>query len=322
MGFANVVPGISGGAMLLIVGIYHAFIGAIAQLTTLTFRLRPIVLLGCIGCGAVLSILLSAGPIKAAVLDYRWQVFSLFIGLRLGAVPLVWKLCKGREAGPVGGRVWLGVAIGVVITAGLATLQYAGGATGEPLVPGMLGFFLAGLIGASATILPGMDGSYFLLLMGQYVPILGAIDRFKDGLTAGNVGAMWAEVPNLMTVAVGVGLGLAGVSVLLRWLFAHYQKVTAGVLLGIVVGAVGGLWPFRQSVEPAIGSVVRGVEVTASSVASIPKEHWPVAFFTPTLMQVGASLGLVALGYVLAILLSKLDPGEEHLSTVQQAKQG
>lgn len=315
MGVANVVPGISGGAMLLLVGIYHAFIGAIAQLTGFVFRLRPIVLLGAVGCGAVLAIMLSAGPIKTAIVDYRWQVFSLFIGLRLGAAPVVWKLCKPATPG-----VWAGVAGGIVITMALAVPQYFSSAPGVPLIQGLPGYFVAGLVGASATILPGMDGSYFLMLMGKYVPILSAVDAFKDGLVARDFAAMWAQVPKLMCVALGVGCGLAGVSVALRWLFRKYQKVTAGVLLGIVIGAFGGLWPFRQYVPPAMGQEIRGVIVTPENVDTIAKDHWPLAFFTPSLTQTLAAIGLIVVGYVLAILLARIDPGEEHLSAMSPAK--
>lgn len=321
MGIANVVPGISGGAMLLIVGVYHAFIDAIATLTRLKIRLRPLVLVGAIGFGAVLSILLTAGPIKAAVVGYPLIVYSVFIGLRLGAAPIVWKLCRPDATKPVDPKVWIGVAGGIIATALLAVPQYTVSASGGPLIAGVPGFFVAGLVGASATILPGMDGSYFLMLMGKYLPTLGSISRFKDGLIdfgkTGSTAGIVAELPSLIAVGVGVALGLAIVSTLLRWLFKHHQQITAGALLGIVVGAIGGLWPFRQHVMPKVGEVVQGVTVTAENVGTIDKDKWPVEFFAPTFTQVLMAIGLIVLGYVLAKLLSKLDPGEERLEAAQ-----
>jgi putative membrane protein len=302
MGFANLVPGISGGAMLLIVGVYTRFIAAVADITTLRFRARSIVTLASVAFGAGVSILLLAGTVKWLILHHRWETFSLFIGLRLGAVPMVWRLCR-----PANGSVWIGFGAGVAVTAILAAMQYSsgGGATaggGAPML------FFAGLAGASATILPGLDGSYLLMLLGQYVPILGAISRFKDGLVAGDWSASAEELWVLVPVGVGVVCGIGGVSVLLRWLFRQFPKATAGVLLGIVVGAFIGLWPFADSVPPQAGQVVRGQVLTAQAAAAIRPEDWPLRFVTPTLAQAAGSLGLIVVGAAAAWALSKLEP--------------
>ena len=89
MGLANLVPGISGGTMLLAAGVYPGFISGIAEVTTLRFRPRSLILLASIvGCAA-LGILLLAGSVKGLVQEHRWVMYSLFIGLTLGGVPLV-----------------------------------------------------------------------------------------------------------------------------------------------------------------------------------------------------------------------------------------
>jgi putative membrane protein len=314
MGFANVVPGISGGTMLLMVGVYQRFVAGVAEVSTLVLRFPSLALLTCIGLGAGLSILLSAGPIKDAVVEHRWIAFSIFIGLRLGAIPIVLKLCR-----PFNAKVYAGIAAGLVITALLGMAQYRG--DGAPSAADSVWYmrFAAGLAGASATILPGMDGSYFLLLMGQYVPILGAIDRFKDALTAGDMSAAVAQILFLLPVACGVALGLGGVSLLLRYLFKHHLAVTGGVLMGVLVGAVFGLWPFRQPVAPLIGQNIGKLTVTADNLASIPKEDWPVAFFTPTPTQMLISLALIAAGIAIAYVFTLLDPDESHLKSTQNS---
>ena len=94
MGLANLVPGISGGTMLLVAGVYPGFIASIAELTTLRFRTRSIVLLGTVAATAGLAILLLAGTVKGLVQDYRWVMYSLFIGLTLGGVPLIWRMAR------------------------------------------------------------------------------------------------------------------------------------------------------------------------------------------------------------------------------------
>lgn len=308
MGIANVVPGISGGAMLLLVGVYQRFIEAVADITHLRLRPRSLAMLALIGTGAATAIMLSAGPIKDLVMDHRWQTFSLFIGMRLGVIPLVLRWCR-----PMSPKVWVGVLVGLVATLALALAQYLGDSAAGASTPWSR--FFAGLAGASATILPGMDGSYFLLLMGEYVPVLGGVDRFKDALTAGDLSAIWSEGLYLLPVALGVALGLGGVSALLRFLFKHHQGLVGGVLLGVLIGAIGGLWPFRQGVPPVAGDVIKGVAITAENASTIDPADWRMAFFAPTPAQVAIALLLVLVGAALAYLMTRIDPEEARLES-------
>ena len=103
MGLANLVPGISGGTMLLAAGVYPAFIDAIADITTLRLKPKPLLVLATIGGAAVLAIGLLAGPTRALVVNERALMYSLFIGLTLGGLPLVWRLAR-----PATPAVWMG----------------------------------------------------------------------------------------------------------------------------------------------------------------------------------------------------------------------
>ena len=94
MGLANLVPGISGGTMLLAAGIYPAFIKALADITRFKFNFRSLLLLGCVVLAAGMGVLLLAGTLKELVVNQRWIMYSLFIGLTLGGVPVVWKLAR------------------------------------------------------------------------------------------------------------------------------------------------------------------------------------------------------------------------------------
>ena len=89
MGLANLVPGISGGTMLLAVGIYPRFINAISDITTMNFRFTSISILTTVLTTAALAILLLAGFVKGLVISHRWLMYSLFIGLTLGGLPIV-----------------------------------------------------------------------------------------------------------------------------------------------------------------------------------------------------------------------------------------
>jgi len=301
MGLANLVPGISGGTMLLAAGVYPSFINAIADLTTLKIKLRPIVVLGTIGGSAVLAIGLLAGPTRSLVIEERSLMYSFFIGLTLGGLPLVWRLAR-----PATTAVWVAatVAFGLMVLMALGTDQSGGSSSASmPLL------VLSGLAGASAMILPGISGGYLLLLLGQYEPILGAIDDLKQGLVGAGgfdpdrlMAAMMVVVP----VGIGVVIGIVGVSNLLRWLLDRYEKATLGALLGLLLGAVVGLYPFQKAVPPELGFEDHGRVLLESELADVPQEDWPLERFTPTPREVAASGGTIAFGLMLTFGISRL----------------
>ena len=300
MGLANLVPGISGGTMLLAAGVYPAFIGAIADLSTLRIRTRGMITIGVIAGAAGLAILLLAGTMKDLVVEQRWLMYSGFIGLTLGGVPLVWKLAR-----PATPAVWGGASFAFAL---MVLMQFGGDSTGggerNILLLGM-----SGLAGASAMILPGVSGGYLLLLLGQYENILGSIDQVKEALL-GDAGfnlallqeAMWVVVP----VGIGVVVGVVGVSNLLKWLLERYAKATLGALLGLLLGAVVGLWPFQQPVEPKVGDIIKGQVVRLEAIADIEKDDWKLERFEPTGSDVGTSLGLMLSGLLVTLAVARM----------------
>ena len=300
MGLANLVPGISGGTMLLAAGVYPAFISAIADLTTLKIKPRGLLTIGMIAGSALLAILLLAGAMKALVVEQRWLMYSIFIGLTLGGVPLVWKLAK-----PATPAVWGGAAAAFGL---MVLMQFGGDGVGGG-ERNMLLLGASGLAGASAMILPGVSGGYLLLLLGQYETILGAVDNVKVGLL-GDAGldmallmdAMWVVVP----VGIGVVVGVVGVSNLLKWLLERYAKATLGALLGLLFGAVVGLWPFQMPVEPNVGDTIKGRVVTAETLPEIEVDDWRLERFDPTAGQVGTSVGLILLGLAVTLGVARI----------------
>jgi putative membrane protein len=242
MGLANLVPGISGGTMLLAAGVYPQFINGVAEVTTFRFRLRTIVPLGCIVMAAIATIVALAGPVAFLVEEHRWIMYAIFIGLTLGGVPVVWKLIDQFDASAA-----VAAVVGVVVMAAMAFVEPAQGGGADGSHPYLL-YFLAGLAGASAMVLPGVSGAYLLLILGQYVAILTAVSAAKDGVKSGD----WAAVMDTMHVIVPVGMGVVtgvvGISNLVRLLLTKLPRPTLGFLLGLLLGAILGLWPFQESV--------------------------------------------------------------------------
>ena len=114
MGLANLVPGVSGGTMILVVGLYEEFIGSIADVTRLRFTRRGVIFLGIVGCTAFAAISTLAGTLSRAVTLHESAMFSLFIGMTLGGVPLLLGMLKKPTASSVIGII-LGLAIMLVI---------------------------------------------------------------------------------------------------------------------------------------------------------------------------------------------------------------
>lgn len=335
MGLANLVPGISGGTMLLAAGVYPRFIEAIGEVTTLKFRKDALVVLASVAGAALLSIVLLAGTVKTLVIDYRWVMYALFIGLTLGGVPVVWRLIQqpsqaelpehepGKPFSHAMRPVWVGAGAGFVGMAALALFQSTG-AAGDAHRDGFVFLLLAGIAGASAMILPGVSGGYLLLVLGVYVPILAGVDAFKEAIQSRDT-AVLLEVGLSVVLPVGLGvvLGVVVVSNLLRWLLQRYERPTLGVLLGLLVGAVVGLWPFQQSVEPEQGDVIKGQRIIfaqpdsaddgddpawvyAESGEPVPADDLPTEYFAPTAPQVGGAVGLIVLGLGTTLLVDRL----------------
>ncbi len=306
MGLAQLVPGVSGGSMLLAAGVYPGFIGAIAELCTLRFRMRSMLLLGAIAATAGLVILLLAGRVKGLVEEQRWVIHSLFIGLTLGGVPLLWRMARPASRGLV---------LGAAVAFGAMLLMAFGGTSSRGSDDAGYGLlFVTGVAASSALILPGVNGGTLLLLLGPYQPILGSIDQLKRGLCGEAAGATGPDLSlvldalhGVVPLGIGVAAGVVGVSNLLRWLLARFEKPTLGALLGLLLGALVGLWPFQEAAPPQPGDVVKGREVSARNAASFDPEDWPLRRFDPGRAEVAGAAGLVALGVLATLGLGRLE---------------
>jgi putative membrane protein len=302
MGLANLVPGISGGTMLLAAGVYPQFVRAIADVTTLKLSREALVVLGSVVAAACLAIVGLAGPVKDFVVEQRWVAYSIFIGLTLGGVPVIRRLLPATTR-----AVWSGAVFGFVVMALVAWVQ-AHGTGSDAAARAGFGFMLvAGIAGASAMILPGVSGGYLLLVMGVYVPILTGIEDLRLALGARDVAALWDPLlAVVMPVGIGVVVGVVAISNVLKWVLARYEEVTLGVLLGLLLGAVVGLWPFQEGHPPEPGETFKGRVMTAETIAELKPADYPTRFFTPTGGQIAAAMGLIFAGFAATMGVARL----------------
>ncbi|MHC4130150.1 MAG: undecaprenyl phosphate translocase family protein [Planctomycetota bacterium] len=292
MGLANLVPGISGGTMLLAVGVYPRFIRAVAEVTTLRFRFRSVLLLACVVAAAVIAIVALAGVARGLVMDHRWVMYSLFIGLTLGGVPLLWRMLR-----PVRPPVAAWAAVGIAVMVALALGEPGStGAGSDNAAARMALLVVAGIAGGAAMILPGVSGAYLLLALGQYVVILGAIESGRDAAADRDWVQVAEELRVFIPVGVGVVIGVVGVSNIVKLCLDRFPRATLGVLMGLLLGAVVGLWPFQEAV---------GTDGRPSTAGE------EIAYFSPTVLQAAASLGLVCLGFAISAAVCRMGAGAE-----------
>lgn len=281
MGAADIVPGVSGGTVALVFGIYEQLLdnirrgaralGSIVRLdpTGFTAHLRSVEwpFLVPLLTGIGLALLALSAVIERLLFERPEEMAGLFLGLVLGSVVVAWRLL--HEATNVADIT----AMAAVAVATFALLGLQSGPIAEPSLPA---YFGAGAIAICAMILPGISGSFLLLMMGMYAAVLGAVhDR------------------DLVVIAVfglGATLGLALFSSALGYLLDHYHDPVLGALIGLMIGSIRVLWPWPNGV--GIISEEAGESIPGTSLELPTSDNW----LWPTVLAVGAFVVVAALG--------------------------
>ncbi len=238
MGLANLVPGISGGTMILAIGLYEQFIASVADVSRLKFRRSSLQFLAVMAIGLAAAVLIFSGVAVLLVAECRPVMYALFIGMTLGGAPELWRECRPFRAGTC-----VAVMVGVAVMGAFASA--GGSAPLQATVPVLL---LVGAAGASSMILPGISGSYVLLVLGMYDTVIGAlsVSRLQESPAE--------SLSIIVPVVVGAVLGIALLSNLLKALLQRFASPSHGVLLGLLLGSVLGLFPFQRPVHPEVAN--------------------------------------------------------------------
>jgi putative membrane protein len=232
MGMADLIPGVSGGTIALITGIYQRLINAIAavnwqvisQLFSGRFRQAWQAIDGwfllTLFAGILTAVFVFASLLSHLLSNHPQLTWAFFFGLIICAAVML--LSKNRSAQPIS---WLVLMVGVLLGYLLSTQSMG------VLPAGLSGVFLAGMIAISAMILPGISGSLILILLGQYQHILTAVEQ--------------REWSTLLTFAAGCVVGLMIFSRILKWLLAHFYQATLYGLAGLMLGTLFKVWPWQ-----------------------------------------------------------------------------
>ena len=256
MGAADVIPGVSGGTIAFIMGIYDEFVGSIASINAEAIKLlfkgqfkafwKHIngTFLVSIVLGIGISVVLLAGLMQTLLTVYPIQTWAFFFGLIVASSIFILRGISGWRL-----REVLFLILGGVLGVTVCTLS-------PTQTPDALWFiFLSGAIAICAMILPGISGSFILLILGKYQYIMAAI----SGLVAGeNFGQ---NLLILCVFLVGAVVGILGFSKFLHWLLARWNKETLIVLAGFIIGSLVKVWPWSNAEALAQAERAGGLQI-------------------------------------------------------------
>ncbi len=236
MGTADLIPGVSGGTIAFLSGIYEELLYSIKLVTgevprtalrgqiAVALRMVPFRFLLPLGAGLASAVFLLAALMSWLLRNYPVFVWAFFFGLVLASTLVVARRVTSWRMGNVAGFVVAAVITFLVVNS-------------VPVeTPTDLWFiFLSGMIAICAMILPGISGSFILVLLGQYERVLNAVVQ--------------RDVVTILIFAAGCALGIAIFSRVLTWLFREHHNVAVAVLSGIMLGSVAKIWPWKEVTE-------------------------------------------------------------------------
>lgn len=241
MGAADIVPGVSGGTIAFITGIYEDLIESIKGFLPACFALikhrslkrfvleARLAFLVTLLMGIVCAIASLSHAIVFLLTHHPVPLWAFFFGLILASVPIVARDADWRRFSN-----YLFLLVGVLVALGLSMASPA------QVEPSLMVAFGAGMLAICAMILPGISGSFILVLLGAYSFILGALKSLDFTIIA--------------VFAAGCGVGILSIANVLSWAFKHYRQAMLALLSGFMLGALYKVWPWKEVLSYRINS--------------------------------------------------------------------
>ncbi len=268
MGAADIVPGVSGGTIALIFGIYHELLDTVKDGARALGRLAKGDVKGFkdqflainwafilpLGVGVLLAVGLLSSLIEGALKDYPEAMAGLFMGLVLASIIIAWGLMKAPEA----------KHMAIIVAVGLFMFWVLGFQNGPVNDPSLPIYFGAGAIAICAMILPGISGSFLLLMMGMYATVLGVIhDR---------------AIVEILVFGLGATVGLAVFSTFLHKVLDQNHDELMAILIGLMVGSMRVLWPWPNGVGIISEEEGESVSGVGLDLPTGDTALWPIVF--------------------------------------------
>ncbi len=283
MGCADIVPGVSGGTMAFILGIYEELVmsiraGARRPFWQALLRLNVPTALDAINArflvsvlaGIVIAVLTLASWLEWALEHHPVLIWSFFFGLVLASIVTVRK--RIQDWSP---------SLFAALAAGAVGAYFVVGAVPVQTPDASWFLFLSGMFAICAMILPGISGSFILVLLGKYQFVLAAVNQ--------------RDIVSLAVVGAGAVVGIVTFAQVLAWLFKRYHDATIAVLIGLMAGSLRKIWPWKETVASIID---RHGEI----LPTVQRNHLPSALTG----EVFLALGLAVVGFAVVMVLDRL----------------
>lgn len=315
MGAADVVPGVSGGTIALITGIYQELIQTISAIDLSLFSIwkkqgfkamfnavNGKFLLFLIG-GILISVFSLAKLFHYLLEHQPVLVWAFFFGLIVASVWLVGKMVQAWNV-----KTTLALIIGIVISYGITLISPAQG-------PDAFWYlFISGMLAFIAMILPGISGSFILLLLGAYQLVLGKVSGLIDGISQTNPALIGASILALGVFVLGGVTGLLSFSKVLKYMFKKYEALTLALLTGFLIGSLNKVWPWKTTSEVLVKHLGTPKE---EIIPLIQTNVWPWDYSLVSSAdqqlglfekdpQLGFVLALGALGFIMIFAIERL----------------
>ena len=294
MGAADVVPGVSGGTIAFISGIYEELITSINNVNLgllKTFRKDGLKaawtqlngnFLVALVLGIGISILSLAKLIKSLLNTEPILLWSFFFGLVIASILFIGKQIEKWDLKTIAGFI-----LAAVLAYYITTLP-----RGTESVDSTWFLFVAGALAICAMILPGISGAFILVLLGAYEPVLTAINN--------------RDIKLIAIFGAGAIIGLLLFSKLLKWLFSNYKNVTLAILTGFILGSLNKIWPWKEIVGTRIDSHGDKVNVYGQSI--LPNSFEELGQGESQFLF---AIGLIVVGFLTIFIMEKLATGKD-----------
>ena len=272
MGAADVVPGVSGGTIAFISGIYEELIESIDNLNLGVFKLWKQngfkaawssingTFLLALFSGIAISILSLAKLIKYLLHNEPILLWSFFFGLVLASILYIGKQIQSWSPK---------IIIAIIITSIVSYFITLAEPFASPDSPFYLLF--CGFIAIIAMILPGVSGAFILLILGAYETAINTVNNLIEGVTTMNLDLFKNALLKFFLLGLGAIVGLKVFSKILNWMFKNHKNLTLAILTGFMIGSLNKIWPWKLVTKTRINS--EGIEVTALDESILPTSY-------------------------------------------------
>ena len=251
MGFADLMPGVSGGTIALILGVYKKLIGSIDAISVKNFKTLTLDLfwkkingnfLVSLFTGILSAVFTLSFLIDYLIHTYPIALWSFFLGLLVNSIFILKRLVNN----------WSYLNIGLLVLGAIISF-FLTQITPKGTDIGLIYIFFCGFFGIIAMILPGISGAYILLILGAYQTIINLIKMALKSLSSFNLDLLIPIYTKLFIFGFGVLVGLRIFSSILKWLFDNENDKTMSILIGLMIGAIHKIWPWQVIFEVSIG---------------------------------------------------------------------